>query len=170
MSAPDGEETAAARGGAREALKKWGMLAVGAIGLLALFIGGGLFLAMPRHHHDTRQPAAIGALRTISTAQTIFREGDKDGDGVLDFATTLEALAAPGVDLIDGVLASGRKQGYLFTMNEVPVDATGFEWNCRASPEKIIYGYERYFFIDHSGLIRYNETGPAGPADPPIGR
>lgn len=41
----------------------------------------------------SNEGAAIGALRTISTAQSLFREGDKDGNGVLDYATSAFALA-----------------------------------------------------------------------------
>jgi Ca-activated chloride channel family protein len=34
------------------------------------------------------EAAAIGALKTLNTSQTLFREGDKEGDGTLDHTTT----------------------------------------------------------------------------------
>ena len=36
-----------------------------------------------RHSCDT---AAIGALKTIGTAQSLYRESDRDGNGELDYA------------------------------------------------------------------------------------
>ena len=41
-------------------------------------------------HHDHNDANAIGMLKTINTSQTLFREGDKDGDGVFDYGNLLE--------------------------------------------------------------------------------
>jgi len=38
--------------------------------------------------------AAIGALRTLNTAQSLFKDGDRDRNGVHDYAPTLDILAA----------------------------------------------------------------------------
>ncbi|MFC1707954.1 hypothetical protein ACFL59_14255, partial [Planctomycetota bacterium] len=56
------------------------------------------------------ETGAIATLRTIVTCQTLYRDGDKDGDGVPNYATSLAELAK--VHLIDMVLATGMKQGY----------------------------------------------------------
>ncbi|MGE0712505.1 MAG: hypothetical protein AB7N76_01500 [Planctomycetota bacterium] len=56
-------------------------------GLLTSLIGDNL-------GHQSTETDAAGALRTIASAQALFREGDKDGDGVLDYGTLSELVAA----------------------------------------------------------------------------
>src|SRR5687767_15845594 len=58
------------------------------------------------------EAAAIGMLRTVTTAQALYREGDKDRDGVLQYAPDLESLRR--TNLIDEQAGSGLKQGYRF--------------------------------------------------------
>ncbi|MCZ6602506.1 MAG: hypothetical protein O6952_05830, partial [Planctomycetota bacterium] len=47
------------------------------------------------------ETAAIGALRTVSSVQAQFREGDREGDSTLDYATSMAELS--NVGLIDSV-------------------------------------------------------------------
>ena len=108
------------------------------------------------------ESAAQANLKTISSAQALFREGDKDGDGVLDYATNLAELGAAG--LIDDVISAGIRQGYLFT-----VSGSTYTWIASADPEVPGRSGNRYFFIDEGGVIRFNATTPAGPSDPPTG-
>jgi DUF2950 family protein len=44
------------------------------------------------------EAAAIGALKAISHAQLLYREQDKDGDGTLNYAASLEELINTGPD------------------------------------------------------------------------
>ncbi len=169
----EGAEPPAPEEGKPSAAALWVLVAVGIAGALAACGGLGflLFFAVASSPHGRRpgnESAAIGALRTISTAQCLFREGDKDRNGKIDYATQLSQLAAPGVGLIDQVLGSGTKQGYIFTMNDVPIANPDFEWNCRASPEVPGRTGTRYFFIDQTGVIRFEETGPATSASPAL--
>ena len=62
----------------------------------------------------SNEAAAIGAMRTIATAQTLFHDDDKDMNGVLDYAPTLVHLRE--FDLIDSSLATGEGQGYVIEM------------------------------------------------------
>ncbi len=110
------------------------------------------------------EAAAIGGLRSISTAQNLYREQDKDGNSTLEYAPSLTALATHG-SLIDGVLASGTKQGYIFSI----VAAGSFTWSARADPQQPTKSGDRYFFIDDTGVIRFTRTGPADQNSPPIG-
>lgn len=73
---------------------------------------------------------AVGALRTLSSAQTLFRELDREQDGTLDYGTLAELSSAT---LIDRVLGSGTKMGYRF---EVRVSPTSPEsrWMAVANP------------------------------------
>jgi len=73
---------------------------------------------------------AIGALKTVNTAQALFREGDKDGDGVFDYGT-LSDLGA--TNLIDAKLAAGEKGGYRFEVC-VGSEAPEFLWMMVAKP------------------------------------
>ena len=112
----------------------------------------------------SNEAAAIGALRTISTAQSLYREGDKDGNGVFDYSTDLKKLFSNG-SLIDEVLANGTKQGYVFTV----IAANNFEWSAKADPASPKKSGDRYFFVDESGVIRFSTTSGAGTSSPPIG-
>ncbi len=130
-------------------------------------------MAIPNFLQARKQGAEappIGALRTVSSAQTIFfyREEEKGAGGRARYASHLRELAERG--MIDAVLASGTKQGYVYTMNEVKVtdDATG--WNCRANPQAEGDAGRRSFYVDESGVIRFATDGPAGPRSPEIGR
>ena len=112
----------------------------------------------------SNEAAAIGALRTISTAQSLFREGDKDGNGVFDYATTLANLFSRG-NLVDQVLGNGTKQGYVFEV----IAANNFEWSARADPASPKKSGDRYFFVDESGVIRFSTSTQAGSGSSPIG-
>ena len=112
----------------------------------------------------SNEAAAIGALRTLTTAQALFREGDKDKNNTLDYANSLTLLKNAG--LIDGVLGGGTKQGYLFT---VATNSDQFTWSCTASPQSPGKSGDRYFFCDESGVIRFATTAAATSASTAIG-
>lgn len=122
-----------------------------------------LVLSWPLLHHDllaahrkgqlesgagASPSAAIGALKTITTSQAIFREGDKDGDGKLEYAPSLADLAR--YELVDKVLGSGTKQGYLFEVNRGAATPELLWW---ATADPITPGHPSYF-VDQSGEIR----------------
>jgi RNA polymerase sigma-70 factor (ECF subfamily) len=109
------------------------------------------------------EAAAIGALRTLTTAQALFREGDKDQDNVLDYAPSLLDLERCG--LIDVALGSGRKQGFDFRIE----GASDFTWSATADPSVPGVTADRHFFVDESGVIRFSTTGPAGASSIAIG-
>src|SRR5262249_41150134 len=90
----------------------------------------------------SNEATAIGALRTISTAQALSREGDKDRNGVLDYAKSLAALQA--CSIVDEELGSGGKQGYTFEI----LGADEFTWSCRTGPDEPGKTGDRYFFVD----------------------
>ena len=113
----------------------------------------------------SNEAAAIGALRTLTTAQALFREGDKDKDTTLDYATTMGELKT--ANLIDGVLGSGTKQGYVFTVGSA--GGAQFTWSATASPASPGKSGDRYFFVDESGVIRFATTAVATSTDTAIG-
>lgn len=117
--------------------------------------------------------AAIGSLKAISSAQYLFREGDKDFDGVLDYGTLGELGEQ---NLVDSVLAGGVKQGYEFKVQPT----SPFTWWAMARP---CLGDDVYLFTNHTGVIYRAgergrpmcpcEVGPHGEAAPawtPLGQ
>jgi prepilin-type N-terminal cleavage/methylation domain-containing protein len=114
---------------------------------------------------SANESAAISSLRTLVTTQQLFRDSDRDGDGLADFAQNFTALAASANgSLIDSTLASGTKQGYSFAMS---VPTGNLSWSCVATPVSNKTGTRR-FFADESGVIRFS-TGTASETSTPLG-
>ena len=114
----------------------------------------------PRRCCNGDEASAIGSLKAIGNAQILYREGDKDGDGSLNYATSLEQLTNTGTtgreDLIDEVLASGNKRGYAFTF-------TGHSpkvWTINANPTAPGTTGDRYFGTNQHGLVFFNSADP----------
>ncbi|GIW71748.1 MAG: hypothetical protein KatS3mg102_1290 [Planctomycetota bacterium] len=141
-----------------------GGLDSGAVVLAA--VGLGAAIAVPNlleSRKGANEAMAKSTLRALFTFQALFREGDKDGDGRLDYAESLGELFAAG--LIDEVLASGRKQGYRFRILSADEDT----WSAVAEPLEPGRSGDRWFFIDETGVIRQSEHGPASADSPPVG-
>ena len=101
------------------------------------------------------EASAISSLRTLTTVNEQYRTRFQT------YAINLTDLSGAGY--IDSVLGSGLKSGYTFgyagALNT---------WTCTAGPTTLGTTGDRYFFVDQTGVIRFNGTGPAGVADPPI--
>ncbi len=106
-------------------------------------------LIQARKHGN--EASAIGALKTISTSQSIFREGDKEQDGNLDYGM-LSELSNFG--LVDSVLGSGTKQGYLFQA-AYGFTTSEFLWFSIANPAISGTTGDRYFTTNQAGVIFY---------------
>lgn len=108
---------------------------------------GGLFMVLPTGVAEGSPRAAaahaVRDLKAIQTAQLIFQIGDKDGDGRLQYASSLEALRLANTegepDLIDAELATGTKNGYRFTFTKAGSDV----FTVNADPIK---GGDRRFY------------------------
>jgi prepilin-type N-terminal cleavage/methylation domain-containing protein len=107
------------------------------------------------------EAAAIGALKTLNSAETLFREGDKDNDATLNYGNLAQLS---DTTLIDQVLGSGNKQGYKFAAEATPDTATDqfsqFLWFAAANPVSPGTTGDRYFCTNHAGVIYY--TGVSG--------
>ena len=105
------------------------------------------------------EAAAIGSLKAIISAQTLYREGDRDADDTLQFAPSLVALTNTGAssdDLIDEALASGTRAGYAFTLTVPAAPGDRFIWTCIADPTVPGTTGDRYFGSNMAGLIFFN--------------
>jgi type IV pilus assembly protein PilA len=118
------------------------------------------------------QASAVGSLRTIISANLTY--SSQFGSG---FATTLDQLdgfgGTAGCDhamLIDHVLATGQRHGYVFTYSARPSSdapakgctepgARGFTVN--ADPVNRNSTGMQSYFTDETGVIRVEKSGPA---------
>jgi type IV pilus assembly protein PilA len=133
------------------------------------------------------EASAVGSLRTISVAAITYSATYSNG-----FPPGLEALGGPGspscdhAALIESMLASGRKAGYVFTYTpQFPaggqqplLSPTAAAKGCTnpgaprysATADPIQPGStgQRSFFTDQTGVIRYATSGSATTDSPPI--
>lgn len=90
-------------------------------------------------------------MRDLISAQSLFREGDKEGDENLDYGTLAELSQA---GLIDDMLGSGSKWSYLFQV--APSRTTPeFLWFAVAAPEEPTVTGDYYFCTNHEGVVFY---------------
>jgi type IV pilus assembly protein PilE len=110
------------------------------------------------------EEAAIGSLRTLASAQQLFRDQDKNNNGVLDYAPTLKALSNFG--LIPAQLGTGRDHGYAFYLETSP---DGNHWSGVAAPAAIGRSGDRNFTNDETNVV---VTGcpPGQHPDPATGK
>ena len=105
------------------------------------------------------EASAIASLRAIHSAQGIYREQDKDGNGTLDYAANIPLLSTHA--LIDAQLGGLTKQGYTFTTPPAANYATMFKWSADAAPEEQGDSGDRLFYIDQTGVLRYSVDQPS---------
>lgn len=123
-----------------------------------------------RNRINANEASAISSMRTISTAQSVFRQQtirDDNGDGAGDFGT-LTDLAVPLVSgappFIDSSLGSGVKSGYLFSIEIVPgTNIKEPRYSAFAIPGAYAKTGIRNFYIDEQGVVRFT-VGEAGKA------
>lgn len=143
---------------------------LGFIGGAVLLVIFALLAAAPMALRAGRQPdrgsLAIGALRTLTTAETLYRQRDTDGDGRYVYGSLAE-LGAAG--LIGPELAAGRRTGYVFKLEVVP-GAAEKRWWAVARPERPGVDGDRVFFVNQDGTIWFGlkdvEVDPATGAVP----
>lgn len=101
---------------------------------------------------------AIANLKILSNACHMYHLDNGS------FPSALSDLNVSNPPYVDAVLASGTKQRYKFTY--VQVSADSFTLNADPTSTGLLKG--RYFFVNESGIIRYNATQQAGPDDQAI--
>ncbi len=127
------------------------LIVVAILGIIAAIAIPGLKKA----RQSARSAAAVQALRTMTTAQHLYRMKYK-------LYGTLAQLAPEGT--LDPSLSSGSKHFYTFTL---ALGAGSNSFTCLATPEEEPTRM-RHFFVDETGVIRVNEGAPADVTSPPI--
>jgi type IV pilus assembly protein PilA len=118
------------------------------------------------------ESSAVQEARAVTTAQVAYQTeyglgyaanlGDLGGSGTV--ASSTNAL------LIDSVLASGTKSGYVFVYVPLLADANGnyITYSLNANPQTLGATGRRYFYSDQTAVIRYSYTAPAVATDSPL--
>jgi type II secretory pathway pseudopilin PulG len=121
------------------------------------------------------QASAVGSLRTLNIAAVTYATTYDKG-----FPANLSALGPPlggaapdadGAGLIDQVLVSGTKSGYIFTYSPGEEDDQGRvkAYAIRADPLTPGATGQNHYFTDQTGVIRQQTDRPADDQSPPIG-
>jgi len=139
---------------------------------IILIVAGIALPNLIRSRMAANEAAAVQALRNITTANVVYSSTYGNG-----YAPSLAALGAPpgnpaaatcdNANLIDPVLSTGQKSGYVFAfmganLRAVPASGCtnpGFDgYFARATPLTGTTG-QRSFCTDESGVIRFDPTG-----------
>jgi type IV pilus assembly protein PilA len=123
-----------------------------------------------RSKMTTNEASAVGSQRALTSACTAYSTTWGQG-----FPVKLANLG-PGspatsaaADLIDSVLAGGKKSGYtLVYVSGAPNNGKILSYTINANPIIVKQTGTRYFFTDQSGVIRYNFGSAANAASKPL--
>ena len=118
------------------------------------------------HERVPYEASAVGLLRTINVAEAEYAQAHPDKG----FASSLAELGPePGSALIDSVLASGRKSGYVFILTAAPPDSHGriTHYTVIARPQKYRREVKHSFLTDESGVQHFTTEDRAPTAQDP---
>lgn len=133
------------------------MIVVAVIALLAAFAIPNLL----RARHNANETAAIGAMRTLSSALEMYRAAQNPPA----YPLNLSLLSRSSPPYVSPTLTGGvPRQGYVFTYTRITAD----QYLLNASPQAVGTTGSRYFYVDDAGIVRASSSGPAGPTDPEI--
>jgi prepilin-type N-terminal cleavage/methylation domain-containing protein len=114
------------------------------------------------------ESSAVGSLRTLTTAEVAFATSCPNlgfTANLVDMGPT-GAVCPGGANQIDNLLVTGTKSGYAMAISNVTgTPATTF--NINADPVSTSSG-TRHFFVDQTGVIRYNQAAAAAVTDNPL--
>lgn len=135
------------------------MIVAGIIIILAALVLPGLL----RSRVQTNESAAVECLRTISSAQITYH-GAKDTFG--DFTALTASDGDEKAPFLEGHWGPDvTKSGYRFSLDEV--SSTNFI--CYAEPSEHGTSGIRYFMVDASGVIHWNQDERPTTDDPVLG-
>jgi type IV pilus assembly protein PilA len=119
------------------------------------------------------EASAVENCRTISTANVIYftTYGVGFAPALSNFATpTSGNVSALKAGLLDDILVSGTKSGYVFTYVPLLPDSSGYfnDYTLNSDPLTIGVTGQRHFFTNEPGVIRVNLSSPGSTTDPPL--
>lgn len=117
------------------------------------------------------ESSAAQNLRTITTAEVIYNTTYSAGfTNLANLGGSGTAVGPTNAELIDTVLSSGTKSGYILSYTPLANDGFGNVTSYSVNADPVVPGYTgaRHFYADQSGVIRENDTVAASPTDNPI--
>lgn len=133
------------------------MIVIAIIAIIAAISLPNLLVA--RKHGN--ELSAITSVRTLTGAETIYL--DRSSSSVFGNLTNLSEAR-----LVDEVLGSGSKQGYVFTATPSSTSPQ-YLYEITAVPGVPEQTGDRYFFVNQDGVIRFNTTQAATSSDRAVG-
>jgi len=125
-----------------------------------------------RSRMRANEGAAVANLRDITTAEVVYctTYGIGFSSNLKKLGGNLILADVNNAGLIDDVLASGTRTGYIFTYKVLTTDSNVnvLDYGVNVDPVNPGVTGERHFYSDQTAVIRQNQTGSAGPSDPPI--
>ncbi|MGH9684553.1 MAG: prepilin-type N-terminal cleavage/methylation domain-containing protein [Candidatus Acidiferrales bacterium] len=119
------------------------------------------------------QADAVENCRTITSAEVIYYTTYAVG-----FAPSLSALESSGsgnptvlaAGLIDEVLGSGTKTGYIFTYAPLSPDASGHPQDYQLNADPVLQAVtgHAHYFTNEPSVIRFNMSAKASSSDPAL--
>jgi type IV pilus assembly protein PilA len=130
-------------------------------------------IAMPNLLHSNlseNESTAVTSLRTLNTSCASYSMLYAGYPRSLSNLGPGGAANSASADLIDSVLASGAKSGYVFTYTAGAAGVRGnvLGYSITANPITPGTTGQRGFFTDQSGVIRANTAGAADASSTPI--
>lgn len=118
---------------------------------------------MIRSRIHSNEASTIWNLRAICTAQVSYHSANNIYG---NFDSLVNSSPNSMTRYLDESWYEGCiRQGYVYSMPQI----TNVQFVCYASPQTVGYSGNRYFRIDHTGIIRYNENQLPSNNDPVIG-
>jgi type IV pilus assembly protein PilA len=113
------------------------------------------------------EASAVGSLRTLVTAEIAYATACPTFGFTAALADLGTAATCPGGNSqIDPNLQGGVKSGYNFAL-AAPGAAPFTQFTANADPVSASSG-TRHFFVDQTGVIRYNQAAKAVVGDPAL--
>jgi len=111
------------------------------------------------------QASAVASLRTLNTSSALFYTNYNVYPSSIANMGTAASVTSTSADLVDAVLATGTKSGYVFSWSG---GGTTGAYTIKADPVSGTTGVVHYF-TNQSFVIRSNATAAATVNDLPIG-
>ena len=113
-----------------------------------------------RSRMSANEAGAAGGIRTISTAEASFQAAgiDATSTGIGKYGT-LTSLGTGVTPFIDNALASGTKQGYVFQVTPTFEANIVPRYTAIATPAQTASTGIKAYFVDESGVIRFDGAG-----------
>ena len=116
------------------------------------------------------EASAVGSVRTLNTACVTYSTTYTTYPTTLANLGPATSATSATADLVDSVLATGTKSGYIFTYATGATDANGNVLGYTINADPVTRGTtgQRSFFSDQSGVIRADATTTASATSTPI--